>query len=247
MSERDKDKQEIIPHTSNKEVSDPINEIDLSSEQIKGVLGSSLSKIVADNIPVFNRVFAALDRVDQEVRNEKLAALLSTYAGKFESLEVALNQLKFISSSRSGMIIFQKVVHILDNGTLDDEWIETLSNILNNVTDEEIEAQFEERSYLLAQIARLTPQALLLINKSEHWHTVKFQNATTTSKQTLVGDWDTQVTEFFARNTSITDEGSKLRIAHAFRELEGTGMIYITESKSLGCTQIGARIQQMCS
>ena len=66
------------------------------------------------------------------------------------------------------------------------------------------------------------------------------------SNQTIVGDWDSQAANFFAKNLG-TDESIRIRIGHSFRELEGLGMIYITPSKGLGCTSVGAELQKLIS
>lgn len=225
--------------------SDLVNQVDLPDDKIGEVLSKAGGKIIADNIPIFNKFFGAIEKVNSEIREEKLKILLSSFQSHFDSIDEAFAQFSKIFKNRAGIILFQKIIHILDQGDADEEWIDLLGNVLNSITADEVEKHFEEKSYILSQIARLSPQALLILSKGDNWGSVKFTGSTTMSNQTIVGDWDSQAAIFFASQVNITDEEVKLRISHTFRELESNGMIYVTPSKSLGCTQIGARVQSI--
>lgn len=215
----------------------------ITNEQNREALKAAALKTLTGAVPVVKDLVAIVEKINTEVKEQKLNNLLLSYRDRFESLELAQEQFAFLMSSGEGVMLFHKIIQMVDNGTTDEDWIELMASVLKNISNSDIVEQFEEKRYLLSQIARLSPQALIVLNKGQYWGSAKFTGATTTSKQTMVGDWDVQVSEFFMRSAGIKEESVKIRIAHAFRELESTGMVYLTEDKSLGCTQIGARIQ----
>ena len=224
---------------------DLIEEINISGEKLKEIISTAGIKSISDNIPILKTILSVVDRVNSEVREEKLKILLSNFHSRFNTIEDFAEKMKNIFSNREGIILFQKIIYILDKGSIDEDWINLFANILQNILDSEVKEYFEDNLYILSQIERLTPQSLLILNKSEKWSRVNFTGATTMSGQTIVGDWEIQVSSFFARNININDEDIKLKIAHSFKELESSGIIYITESKTLGCTQVGARVQKL--
>ena len=218
---------------------DSLDKIELSKEKYAEIIAKGGSKTLAGKIPILGTLLEGVDKITQEIREEKLKILLNGFEKKFLSTENALNQFKKIFQSKSGIILFEKIVHILDNGTEDREWIDLLSSVLKNIVNNDIEKQFEELSYVLAQISKLSPQALVVLNKKESWHPYKFTGSTTMSKQTVVGDWDTQIAKHFGAEIGTIDKNKIVRMAHTFRELENTGMVHITEDKKLSCTEVG--------
>lgn len=219
--------------------SDPFEKIELSKEKYAEIFASAVSKTLGGKIPIYGILLGGVERITQEIREEKLTILLNGFEKRFDSSEEALGQFKKLFQSRSGLVLFEKIVHILDDGTEDREWINLLSNVLKNILDNKIEKQFEELSYVLAQISKLSPQALIVLSKKENWRTYKFTGSTTTSKQTVVGDWDAQIAKHFAASISVIDKNKIVRMAHTFRELESTGMIFIAENKKLACSEVG--------
>lgn len=223
--------------------SDPLEKIELSKEKYAEIIVSEGSKTLSGKIPILGDILEGVERITARVREEKLNILLKFFEKRFNSTEEALNQFKKLFQSRAGLILFEKIVHILDSGTEDREWINLLSNVLKNIVDNDIEKQFEGLSYVLAQISKLSPQALIVLSKREKWYTYDFTGSTTMSKQTVVGDWDTQISKHFAAAISVIDQNKIVRMAHTFRELESTGMIFITENKKLECTEVGELVR----
>jgi len=223
--------------------SDSLDRIELSKEKYAEIIANAGTKTLGGKIPILGILLEGVDRITQKVREEKLKILLNGFEKRFNSTENALNQFKKLFQSGPGVVLFEKIVHILDNGTEDREWIDLLSNVLKNIVNNEIGKQFEELSYVLAQIAKLSPQALIVLSKIESWHSYKFTGSTTMSKQTVVGDWDTQIAKHFATAIGVIDNNKIVRMAHTFRELESAGMIFISEDKKLTCTEVGELVR----
>lgn len=233
------------PKTQNPE--DIVDEVELPTDTTIRALISASGKVVAGSIPGLNKFFQVVDTINQEVREEKLKILLSQFGNRFENIESALDQLRQLFQHREGLILFSKIIHILDNEVINDEWADVLADVLKTVSDSDVKEQFAKHSYILAQIDKLSPHALLLLHKYDSWSKVKFTGSTTMSGQTIVGDWDSQITNLFCSNTNTQDVEAKERIRHAFKDLEGRGIFKITESEGVSLTQVGQEIYNYIS
>lgn len=224
-----------------------VDQIELPTGTAIRALISSGGKVLIGSIPGLNKFFQVVETINQKVREEKLEILLSEFVGRFENIESAMGQLQKFFQHREGLILFQKIIHILDNEIINDEWADVLANVLKTVSDSDVKEQFTKHSYILAQIDQLSPHALLLLHKYDSWSKVKFTGSTTMSGQTIVGDWDSQITKLFCANTNTQDGTVKERIRHAFNDLDGRSIFKITEGKGVLLTQVGQEIYNYIS
>src|SRR5579863_9339100 len=197
---------------------DPLDGIELSGTQIRRTLGGAGMKALAKSVPVVGKFFELLEDADQEVREEKLRILLNQFQDRFASTEAAIKQLRSLFVQRAGLILIQKVIHIVDAGDADDEWIGLLANALKVISETDLTRQFQELSYLLSQISRLSPQGLIILSKHEFWKRLSLSGTTTSSGQTVSGDWDGQAAKHFSGAVGIGDASAVARVAHAFRD-----------------------------
>lgn len=224
-------------------ISDPLENIELESRQIAGVLAEATTGSIVSSIPVLNKMFEWMERVDQASREEKLKTLLAEYTGRFESVEDAISKLKLLAATRGGQTIFRKIIQIVDKGAEDKEWIRLLSIALRKVSETEFEKYFDAQMFVLSQIDRLSPQALILLSKYDIWKQANIQNTTTTSGQTM-GDWIPQATMFMRQKIGVENLEVGARINHSFRELESTGMVDL-KGHQLKLTAIGLEIHRV--
>ena len=113
---------------------------------------------------------------------------------------------------------------------------------LKKVSETEFEQYFDAQMFIMSQIDRLSPQALILISEYDIWKQADIQDTTTTSNQTM-GDWIPQATKFVNQKKGIDNLGVGARINHSFRELESTGMIDL-KGHQLKLTAIGLEINR---
>lgn len=224
-----------------------VGKIELPTETRIRALINAGGKVVASSIPGFKEFFQVVDTINQEVREEKLKILLSQFSAHFEDIESALGQLQQLFQHREGLVLFSKIIHILDNEVINKEWADILANVLKTISDSDIKEQFTKHSYILSQIDKLSPHALLLLHKYNLWSKVKFTGSTTMSGQTIVSDWDSQTTKLFCTNVNIQDAEIEERIRHAFQDLEGRGVFKITEGKGVALTKVGEEIYDYIS
>lgn len=233
-----KDKQLMKSETHN--ISNPLEQEGLDSQQIAGVLVKATAGSVASSIPVFNKLFEWTERVNQASREEKLKTLLEKYSEHFNSLDEAISKLKLLTATRGGQTIFRKVIQIVDKGNEDQEWIRLLAIALRKLADTEFEKYFDAQIFILSQIDRLSPQALILLSEYDIWKQLNIHGTTTTSGQT-VGDWIPQATKFMNQKKGIDNLEVGARINHSFRELESTGMVSL-KGHQLKLTAVGLEI-----
>lgn len=224
---------------------DPLESIkSLKPEQTVGILAKATSETIISSIPVLNKLFEWTERIDQASREEKLKALLIEYIEytvHFESLNDAVAGLKLLTSTRGGQTLFRKIIQIIDKGTEDIEWIRLLAMVLQRISETEFEKYFDAQMFILSQIDRLTPQALIILSKYDIWKKVNIQNTTTTSGKTVSGDWVSQATMFMRRYLNIKDLETGARVNHSFCELESSGMIELS-GHQLKLTAVGIEI-----
>ena len=192
-----------------------------SSSETKALVRSIFST-GAKAIPIIGTLVEIIQGVDDALREEKIELLMTSFAAKFESVEEAVGILKTLTTSKEGAVLLKKVIHVLDNGDVEEEWIKVLASVLKKVTESDLREHFREIAYVLSQIDRLTPQALIILSKFTNWSRVRLHGTTTTSQHTTCGDWEMQIVTHW---TPELDAGTRVRMAHSFRELLSAGMI----------------------
>lgn len=237
-----KNKNKKLDKRKPQKISDPLEKIELDDKQKLGVLADATTGAIASSIPIISKLYEWTERIDQASHEEKLKTLLIEHAGHFESIEDAISKLKLLTATRGGQTLFRKVIQIVDKGTEDIEWIRLLAITLKNVTEAEFDKYFDAQMFVLSQIDRLSPQALILLSQYNTWKEINIQGTTTTSGQTM-GDWIPQATMFMRRKLSIDSLEVGARINHSFRELETAGIINLS-GHQLKLTAIGIEIHR---
>jgi hypothetical protein len=226
------------------DIADPLDAMEISDDQMTAAIieatTSTALGTLASFIPPLGRLIEWSEKVDQGVKEQKLHTLLRKYSERFSSQAETVTKLKFLTATTSGKVLLSKVIRLLDN-MADEESIDLLANTLKNITNSEIEKKFEEHTYILSQIDRLTPQALVILSRYEDWKDCSLSGTTTTSKHTVLGDWDSQIALFLAGKIGVTASDIKLRMAHSFWELESTGMV-VLEGSFVKLEIIGAEV-----
>lgn len=224
-------------------IEDPLEKISLDSQQIAGVLVEAFKGSIISSVPGINKLFEWVERFDQGSREEKLKMLLTKYTERCNSFEDAISRLRLLTSTPGGQTIFRKVLQIVDKGAEDQEWIRLLAVTLERISDEDFNKYFDAQMFILSQIDRLSPQALIVLSKYDTWKEVRINSTSTSSHQTM-GDWIPQVTQFMRTKLGIESLEVGVRINHSFRELESTGLV-ILKGHDLKLTAVGLEIYRV--
>lgn len=224
-------------------ISDPLEKIGLSLQQGAGVLAEATAGSIVSSIPIINKIFEWMERIDQVSREEKLKTLLVEYTGCFNSIGDAISKLKLLTATRGGQTLFRKVIQIVDKGAEDKEWIGLLAVALRKLSETEFEKYFDAQMFVMSQIDRLSPQALILLSKYDIWRQKNIQGTSTTSGKTM-GDWIPQATMFMRLKLGVDNLEVGARINHSFRELESAGMVDL-KGHQLKLSAIGLEIHRL--
>lgn len=225
---------------------DPLT-IKLSDKEVKdALLAATKGTAISAGLGVLGlgKVFEWKERLDDALREQQLNNVLRQFAQQFASVDDAVARLQILTGTREGQVLFRKVIQILESGESDPDWTALLATILKNISDEKIAAQFRQYEFLLSQIDKLSPQSLVVLSKYNIWKDALISGTTTTSKQTMAGDWDSQISNFLARRIDVADSSAILRIGHTFKELESSGMVLLSGSY-VKLTIIGAELYRI--
>lgn len=225
------------------ELQDPLKDIELSEKKQDELLLETFGESLIEKIPFLGSLIGYGQKYQNKVDSARLAILLNKFEEQLSSFDDFKNTLGKLLTSNAGIMLFHKTVRVVNAGNFEQEYIELLAKALKYIAKSDFEDLFNEHDYVLSQIEKLSPQALLVLNDYDSWRTLALQRGTTMSGQTIVGDWDTQATTHFAHSKGIGDDRTKKRIAHAFRELENNGMIFLTENKHIGLSPIGVEVR----
>lgn len=221
---------------------DLLQSIQLTEEKRNELLLETFGEALLKKIPLLGSLIDHAQQYQNKVNSARLAVLLSKFEEQISSFEKFRDILGKLLTSNAGIMLFHKTVRIVNTGNFEQEYIELLAKTLKHISESDFEDLFNEHDYALSQIEKLSPQALLVLSSFESWRGISLQGGTTMSGQTIVGNWDDQVTNFFARSKNIEDERIKRRLAHAFRELENNRMLYLTGNKNIALSPIGTEV-----
>jgi hypothetical protein len=222
-------------------------DVKLSDREVKdALLAATAGTAISAGLGVvgLGKIIEWKERLDQALRDQQLNKTLQQFVQRFSSVDDAVARLQILTGTREGQILFRKVIQILEGGESDPDWTALLANILKNVSDEKIVAQFRQYEFLLSQIDKLSPQSLVVLSKYQLWNMATISGTSTTSKHTVAGDWDSQISNFLARQIGTTDSSVILRIGHTFKELESAGMVFLSGSQ-VKLTIMGAEIYRV--
>ncbi|TRZ78476.1 hypothetical protein D4R87_00610 [bacterium] len=240
-------KKEIIKKqtniTKNKNV---LDNIQLSKRKRIEILAKTLGKTVVEILPMVNEISKIIS-IPQKYKNEvdsvRALILLNEFQNRLDLNEDFKNKLEKLLTSNAGLLLFNKIIRILNRGNFNEEYTGTLAEVLKKISSsDDLEKMFEEYDYMLSQVEKLSPQALIILSNFEVWRGGKFSGGSTVSGQTVSKNWSIEMADKFAQSKSIEDIKHRQRIAHAYLELESNRMLYLSNSSNVLLSSIGEEI-----
>ena len=173
------------------------------------------------------------EETDKAIRGIKREKLFEQYLDLSDQNEAAISQLKEFLTNPSGNALFNKIIGIADDSPPDIELLQHLSAAMYHIVNSDFEALFAEHRHALAQIERLTPQALSILSDCASWP--QFQLGTVSTVDGVVtSEWVEEFSEFYANNKGVRDHSVRLRIAHSVRELQNIRLIVAVQKEVNG-------------
>lgn len=221
-------------------------DIILSSTQEDEVLVESLVSylvgVVTMAIPPIGFLVSWRHKREERKREEVLKRLKVNVREQGVQIASITNLLK----NPKGLILFNKILFLARLSEPEDDdfanYADLLSLILVNISSKEFESLFDQISYLISRIEKLSPQALFLLSDSHNWPKDSV-GGTTMSGYTLSGEGLNVVARGYLRDKNIDNESIKPRVLHAFGELQSGGfMIFSADSKRASRTAVADEI-----
>lgn len=212
-----------------KELDDALEKIAIDDQTLTDIAVTNAAKGARDGIIEalpFGKIVTTIlqwnDNVDDEVREAKKEYLLQQLRAKCADSAEAIARLRALVENPQGNTLFNKILRILDDSPPDPELSNHLSSALKFITDTDFESLFSDHKFALAQIERLSPQALSLLSNHTLWPDFSMAFLTTTS-DIVTSNWTSDFSSAFAsrmRATQVVD-----RINHSASELENGGYV----------------------
>lgn len=183
------------------------------------------------------------DEVSKDITEAKKMILLEKYFNKSESNEKSIAMLKDFLVNPQGNTLFNKILRIVDDSPPDQELMEHLSSALKYIVGSgRFEELFEQHKYALAQIERLTPQALTIIADKDQWPPIELGFSVVTGAK-VTSDWYSEFTLAYCSTKGIHSQDKFKRIQHSIIALQSQSIMeaYKGENSIIYCelTHVG--------
>ena len=245
IQDKESDITKPEPKLSSKEegTNDLFDGIDLSEEKAQELLVETVGETFLDGVAEFIHISKFLNfskSYNQKIDRARTIMLLSEFKEKHENTDKFKGAFKKIISTPSGMNLLQKIIRITQVNIADKSYIDKLATVLKNISDSDFETLFQEHNYVLSQIEKLTPQALLLLSDQINWPPITFAS-TTSSGVTTGRDWDTAFAILYSNRKGKYDEKTRARIVHSINELKNNNLVGL-EATHIPLTLVGEEV-----
>lgn len=220
--------------TMGKTLESRLEEIKLTNQEEKDIIKEKTLQTVRDKGlalfggigDVVSTVLSWNDQVNEEMAEAKKMVLLEQYFNKSDDQEKAINMLKEFLMNPQGNTLFNKILRLLDDSPPDEELMKHLSSILKTIIDNgDFESLFTQHKYALAQLERLTPQALTIISDHKQWPLLEVGGGTMAYGPKITSDWYAEFAEAYCKHKGVMDEQKYKRVVHSVLELQRQGFM----------------------
>lgn len=171
-----------------------------------------------------NKLFDLNERIDEKIRNRKKEYLLiRLYENSNRNYEI-IDKLKTYLINPQFSILFNKLIRILNDGTDNKAYIDKLSLVLKHIIDRgDFSKEFEDHKYILDQIERLSPQAIIILADYRNWPEFIIEAPYESDKQGFAtSEWIDTFSPKYAAKRNIQFD---YRLNNILRELDRNNLI----------------------
>jgi len=217
-----------------------LDNIDISDQKRKELAIEVLGEFCINKVPIIREVFGSINSYKDKLDHARLLILLKIFRDKYETMDKFQNNLKKLLLDPYGMYLFQKILAIVNACSIDTLYIKVLANVLKNISDSDFKKLFDEHDYVLAQIEKITPQAMLILAEADKWPMISFSSSMSSGVTTGEG-WDKDFAKKYGQIRNITDHKIIARISHAVNDLKNNN-IFELRATSFKLNPIGEEI-----
>lgn len=235
------DQSEDYLKIQGKSLEERLEEINISQDQENEILSNKTIKTIRDTVlgsfkvgEVISTILNWNEEIDQEINEAKKAVLLDRYLALVDRQQDSINNLKVFLSNPQGNVIFNKILRILDDNPPDYELIGHLASALKFIIDDKSFCKlFESHRFALAQIEKLSVQALTILADYKNYPSFNL-SAVSIMGQKVSSEWNIQFTQVYCNKKSITSDELSKRVLHVIIQLQSQGYIEAYKSRNGG-------------
>lgn len=223
---------EMYLDTQSKSLEERINEINLDKDRECEIKKEKGLDIVKDKFlgsfklgAIASTIIGWSKEVNKEIKDAKKAVLLEQYINKIDNQEDSINKLKLFITNPQGNVLFNKILMILDDYPPDLELINHLAKALKYmVNNDNFYKMFEQHKFALAQIEKLTPQALTILTDYKNYPEFNVGTSIAFGAK-ITSEWHDKFIEAYCKSKRIDSLEMRSRVAHVIIQLESQGYL----------------------
>ncbi len=196
--------------------------IEDKEEVVDEVIKEGVGEVVADSTGPVGKIVLKIinfgDEVEKGIREKKKEYLFTEYLKKTDNLEEEVRKIEDFISDPYGSMLYGKIIAILGDNTPNLYYIKMLSRILRKVVNTEFQQLFEEHKYAIDLIARLSPQALIILADCPQWPTYNLGRYQS-DRGVITSDWVETFAIAYANGKKIVNPMMTRRMSYAIGEL----------------------------
>lgn len=233
---------ETYLQTQNKTLEQRLNNIEISQDREQDIIGNKTVKTIRDKTLGLFKVGEVIstflnwnEEVDEEIDEAKKSVLLERFFNSVDYHENTINKLKQFITNPQGNVLFNKVLRILDDNPPDLELISHLSTALKYIIDNgDFYKLFEKHKFALAQIEKLSPQALTILSDYRNYPDFKLESSTSMGGK-ITSEWNIKFVQSYCNLKEISSDEIIIRISHVITQLQTQGYLAAYTSRENVC------------
>ena len=242
---------ELYLQAQSKTLDQRLSKITISKEQEQDIIKNKTIKTIRDKIlgsfklgDVISTCLNWNEGIDGELKKAKKDVLLEEFFDSVENHEEAISNIKLLITNPQGNTLFNMVLRILDDSPPDLELIGHLSTALKYIVENgKFQEMFEKHKFALAQIEKLSPQALTILCDYKSYPDFNIGSVAVNNGK-VSSEWNTQFVQAYCLKKEITSSEIITRVSHVIIQLQTQGYLgaYASKENTYYCkvTSIGS-------
>lgn len=185
------------------------------------------------------KVLDTAERIEEATQEYKRGMLMQEYSQQVKLTQDEVSKLEKFVTSPEGNILFNKIVRIVNNNPPIPHYAKLLANALKTTINSNFLELFHKYIYVLNQIEKLTPQALIILVDSNNWPEYSI-GTYASEKGVITSEWIKSFLLSYGPAKKITDDSTIRRIGHALQELLRANLIRSRHANQIDSKNLGS-------
>ena len=209
---------------------------DIKTKEIKKTARGAILELFG--LGALENVLDTAERIEGATQEYKKGMLMEEYGRQVKINQDEVAKLKKFVTSPEGNIVFNKIIRILNNNPPIPYYAKLLATALRKIINSDFSNLFTKHVYVLNQIEKLTPQALIILVDCKNWPEYSI-GAYASERGVITSEWIKSFLSSYAPVKKVADDSMIRRMGHALQELLRANLIvsrhaHATDSKGLG-------------